>query len=116
MASEMIERVARAIFATGDDIPEADFVYHSFEDSRTSWEALARAAIAAMREPTEEQYDALCATDKMWRELTSRIVWQTYIDAALGGSEDLPTLPYVGLYEDAWREMIERARSALDEA
>lgn len=37
----------------------------------------------AMREPTESQYDALCATDKMWREQTSETVWKTYIDALL---------------------------------
>jgi len=36
-----------------------------------------------MREPTEEQYEALSATGKMWRELDSKTVWQTYIDAAL---------------------------------
>lgn len=41
------------------------------------------AVLLAMREPTQAQYDALCATDKMWREQTSRTVWTTYIDAYL---------------------------------
>ena len=41
------------------------------------------AILTAMREPTQEQYDALCATDKVWRELDSKTVWQTYVDALL---------------------------------
>jgi hypothetical protein len=69
--TDMIERVAKAIndamLQHGDYKPDE----------------LARAAIAAMREPTNEQYEALSATGKMWRELDSRTVWQTYIDAAL---------------------------------
>lgn len=44
---------------------------------------MARAAVAAMRDPTEAQYGALSATGKMWRELDSKTVWQTYIDAIL---------------------------------
>lgn len=39
--------------------------------------------LTAMREPTEKQYNALCATDTMWRELNSLIVWQRYIDAVI---------------------------------
>lgn len=42
-----------------------------------------RAAIAAMREPTEGMYEALSATGKMWREMNSREVWYNQIDAAL---------------------------------
>lgn len=45
----------------------------------------AAAVIKAMREPTETQYNALCATDLVWRELNSYKVWTTYIDAILGG-------------------------------
>ncbi len=44
---------------------------------------MARAAIEAMREPTDEQYNALSATNKLWSELNSETVWKTYIDAAL---------------------------------
>lgn len=42
-----------------------------------------RAILQAMRETTDGQYDALCATGKPWREQTSETVWQTYIDALL---------------------------------
>jgi hypothetical protein len=45
--------------------------------------AVARAAIEAMREPTEEMYDALSARDKMWRDTNSTEVWQALIDGAL---------------------------------
>lgn len=44
-----------------------------------------RAILLAMREPTAAQYDALCATGKMWGELDSKTVWQTYIDSILAG-------------------------------
>lgn len=72
--NEMVERVAKAIAATDLDC--------------SSWgndilAELARAAIAAMREPNEAQYNALCATDKLWRDLNSYEVWTTYIDAVL---------------------------------
>jgi hypothetical protein len=49
------------------------------------FEGMVRAVLLAAREPTESQYDALCATDKMWRDLDSKTVWQTYIDALLKG-------------------------------
>ena len=76
---EMIERMAKDIAA---------------EDGYNSWETahektvkyysdLARAAIKAMREPTQAQYDALCATNKIWSELDSLTVWQIYIDAVI---------------------------------
>lgn len=51
--------------------------------NRVYAEACVRAILRAMREPAETQYDALCATDKMWREQTSEAVWKTYIDALL---------------------------------
>ncbi len=44
---------------------------------------IARVAVEAMREPTVAQYDALAATDLMWKQLNSTKVWQTYIDAIL---------------------------------
>jgi hypothetical protein len=54
----MIEKVARALFnsVTSDD--EADLVYHTLEDSRDTWERIARAAIAAMREPSAGMVEA----------------------------------------------------------
>lgn len=54
-----------------------------WDSDKHYWIASVRAVLTAMREPTQAQYDALCATDKMWRELDSKTVWQTYIDALL---------------------------------
>ncbi len=49
----------------------------------------ARAAVGALREPNEHQYNALAATDKMWRDMNSEFVWRTYIDAILSEKPDL---------------------------
>lgn len=82
----MVERVARAV---ADEVrrqriaPEIWSAVFGEEIPPTDMGAVARAAIAAMREPTQAQYEALSATNKMWRELDSRTVWQIYIDAAL---------------------------------
>ena len=93
--NEMIERVAKALRrrrlgdAVWDEMDENERnTWESAWDSLDGWDrarllADAKAAIAAMREPTDEQYYALCATDKMWREMNSELVWKTYIDAAL---------------------------------
>ncbi len=78
--SEMVERVARALFANNSGSSprgkRADRAWKNYEGH-------ARAAIEAMRDPTEEQYEALCATGLMWKDQSSQTVWQTYIDAAL---------------------------------
>lgn len=83
--TEMEERVARASFACWkmENSRVANFEDIN-PDELAFAERHARAIIRAMREPTEAQYDALCATNKVWRELNSYIVWQTYIDAASG--------------------------------
>lgn len=97
--TEMEERVAKAL--TRYDMGEA--LKHSVFDTShptvigamqvvvdTKWEKmlpLARIAIRSMREVTQGQADALSATDKMWKDLNSQTVWQTYIDAA-SPSED----------------------------
>lgn len=39
------------------------------------------AALTFLREPSPEQYHALCATNKIWNELNSYQVWTIYIDA-----------------------------------
>ena len=69
--TDMIDRVAKAINDTmlqhGDYKPDE----------------LARAAIEAMREPTDEMYQGVCALDKMWRDSNSAEIWQAMIDAAL---------------------------------
>jgi hypothetical protein len=61
------------------------------EDERAPWHSTVRAVLAAMREPTQAQYDALCATDKLWREQTSETVWKTYIDALLADGSEATT-------------------------
>lgn len=78
--SEMVERVAKAIFGNSHAIGFWDKVDDHFRDF---YKESARRAIKAMREPTTAQYDALSATNKLWKELNSEEVWKTYIDAAL---------------------------------
>lgn len=78
----MIERVARAIF---DDE----------QGERTMWEctALARAAIAAMREPTVNMLRVEAGVADKWSAdcygapLPAEDVWTTMIDAALEEGE-----------------------------
>lgn len=85
--SEMIERVAKAMCErSGTDWTDAsDDPYSPPLINRPFWRLNARCAIEAMREPTEEQYDALSNLGKMWKEINSTIAWQTYIDGALEG-------------------------------
>ncbi len=67
-----LEEVAEAINrASGDDLGPFQALQ------------VARAAVEAMREPTQAQYDALSASDTLWRNLTSTKVWMAYIDAIL---------------------------------
>lgn len=84
--NEMVERVARAItagrLAENRNLTD-DQRAQQVESFWRAYVSDAKIAISAMREPTQEQYDALCATDKVWRDLTSEIVWKTYINAAL---------------------------------
>jgi hypothetical protein len=85
--TEMIERVAVSLI-------ESMFAPHEVQsvlcddDLMAKYREAARDAIKVMREPSQEQYDALCATNKIWTELSSYEVWTTYIDAAskLGGA------------------------------
>ncbi len=69
--SEMIERVASAMFEADDD--------GSWKHGQLRYRLLARAAIEAMREPT----DAMCdAAD--WQQQSEVNQYQRAIDAALG--------------------------------
>lgn len=77
----MVERVAKAICGSmeADDfdaLPPRS-IY------RAAYVQQARAVIEAMRHPTQEMYDALSATDKLWREQTSTTVWRAMIEGAL---------------------------------
>lgn len=76
--SEMVERVARAMYAH-DSYKEGEPAWedHS-EQFRVVQRARARVAIEAMREPTEEMYQA------GWgRGGTPDVIWPAMIDAAL---------------------------------
>jgi hypothetical protein len=79
--SEVVERVARAILAK---VPPGYGM--NAEEARE----YARAALEALREPTEEQLDALLWLNKMWREMNSREVYRTMIDAALTAPDTKP--------------------------
>jgi hypothetical protein len=84
----MIERVARALHSRVDDRLWTDPRVAMLE--RDEWRDLARAAIEAMREPTEAMVDrfvsrALCVSvhgDGGWSAY-AREQWQAMIDAAL---------------------------------
>jgi hypothetical protein len=78
MTDDMIERVARAIYVVDAQDTDGAGVY----------QRMARAAIAAMREPTEAMINGLriaqeCgdSTAALWAPL----VWRAMIDAALKG-------------------------------
>jgi hypothetical protein len=72
--SNMIERVARAMCAADGGSQEVD-VHHYLD--------MARAAIEAMREPTEAMCEAADAVECNQPEC----IWQAMIDAALVGDE-----------------------------
>lgn len=76
--NEMIVRVARAIFQN----ERKDGDWHSLNKNGQDYYCeCAKAAIAAMREPTEEM---LFAGDDQLQEMMSAIItWEKMIDAAL---------------------------------
>lgn len=80
MSGEMVERVARAIATTAR--------FPNFTDEvRDTFLPHARAAIAAMREPTETMRDAgTMADEDQWAGNPPR-VWRAMIDAALAETE-----------------------------
>jgi hypothetical protein len=79
--STMVKRVAQALQQGMGAVP-SDETPASRAQRELSLFALARAAIAAMREPTEEMLDA-------WIRAPGAIKggWQAMIDAALEGPE-----------------------------
>lgn len=74
--SEMVERVAKAMHDRRqmDIAPRGNWEDLHFSN-RAPWVKLARAAIEAMWEPTEEMYIEFSGDD--------RAVWQTMVDASL---------------------------------
>ena len=89
----MVERVARAICPVFNGLPDNDYDAGMADHrgkTRDDWRKFARAAIAAMREPTEEMIDAAMATIKepspSWRavkRLALRQQFPVMIDEAL---------------------------------
>ena len=81
---EMIERVARALVSSEGDDPDA--LIHTMKGKTPVWTLgveQARAALAAIREPTEPM---LQASEREWdgrMSARSAGVWQAMIDAAL---------------------------------
>ncbi|MBA1156944.1 hypothetical protein [Microvirga mediterraneensis] len=88
--SEMVEKVARAIFSTNYHPDDGEFASRMFDnddhpqEKRRAYRA-ARLAIEAMREPTEGMVDA-CGTGecRKW----ARGVWAEMIGAALRVSDE----------------------------
>lgn len=82
----MIERVARAMDAATTG-PEAGELVISEMFSPDLWRMmsanLARAAIEAMRDPTDEMLDAATRTNNCHDEGNYRAVWQVMTTAAL---------------------------------
>lgn len=95
--SEMIERVARALHAHEDSWNDIDWEYLP-AGTRTLFSAQARAAIEAMREPSEAMLDcgvafALQASVAGFGGWTKYITakHQAMIDAALSAPTPIPT-------------------------
>lgn len=84
MMDDMVERVARALAAADGMHPEA---VSNDEDQVPGWTLYvddARAAIEAMREPTDAMTDAIWeeTADPCWRENAIK-AWQAGVDVAL---------------------------------
>ena len=95
MVDEMVERVARRLCAASCGISDERLAHSApnawtiFVDGHWQlYEGLARTAIAAMREPTDEMANAGAAMNEFNVLSEARAVWQTMIDAAL--REDIP--------------------------
>jgi hypothetical protein len=85
----MVERVARAMCeAAEEDWDAASYLDtasgNAPEDQRDYWRVMARAAIEAMREPTDEVNDALDRVPGGF----GRGAWLEGIDAALSDTRD----------------------------
>ena len=83
--SEVVERVALAAMAKH---AEVDLAFAGVREARQGWEAIARAAILALREPTEGMIEAAYRVVAPWEgDLDSRgaavEIMHAFIDAAL---------------------------------
>jgi hypothetical protein len=82
MRESMIERVAKAIVAAHDEWMNG--LKHPMVQNPLYRARMARAAILALREPTDEMHDAGNAADSS-AEMGSYAIWPAMIDAALKG-------------------------------
>lgn len=86
--SGLVERVAKAIFREGFHHDELESVvaakWEEWPESRQQCRRKARAAIEAMREPTNEMVGAGVEGWKANGYLSIQWVWPCMIDAALG--------------------------------
>lgn len=93
--SDMVERVAKALFRSRYFYPEHEAFWPDRLDELVNgppfeadgYRSMARAAIEAMREPTEEMKEAGSAfVYEAWGHgpTIAREAWQANIDAALG--------------------------------
>ncbi len=94
--SEMIERVAEAIRKIELSQPGAGGLKGSLHLAGYASREIARAAIEAMREPTEEMVAKVVGLDGV---VTSRSAWRAMIDAALGKSEFIGSIDCFGPYD-----------------
>ncbi len=89
--TDMVERVARAMFYdTNRDYPAYSF-HAADETTQATYISNARAAIEAMREPTEDMEiagDTETGWDKHEMPHPARNSWQAMIDAALNEGTD----------------------------
>lgn len=85
MAESMVERVARAIFdACGKQSTVIVLPWEA--QDQDDFRAIARAAIAAMREPTEAMLESVSALTM--RDNTPGMDWRLMIDAALSEPQE----------------------------
>ena len=77
--SEMVERVAKELARVRQAANWGELA----EKGREFWRKDARAAIAAMREPTEAMLSPPVAQRSWWEDMTPLTVWQAMIDEAL---------------------------------
>lgn len=86
----MVEKVARAICRSMLQDPDIDYEVHHQDGLVKGWkmyESEAKAAIEAMREPTEPMLDAGVRhhnNDKLYLKESVSCQWDAMIDAALG--------------------------------
>lgn len=89
MMGEMVDRVARAMAESRDLIWENMSEFSNADETPEYYRSLARAAIAAMREPTGEMIQAANPYVKGYDDMrSSYAAWQAMIDAALSPEQE----------------------------